>query len=63
VLLTILVFAGVNVAWLLLFEETPSDRASQEQVIAAHQASLPHHPGGSPGNPAEEGGHSPRSSA
>jgi hypothetical protein len=27
VLLTILVFAGVNVAWLLLFEEAPSDRA------------------------------------
>jgi hypothetical protein len=63
VLLTILVFAGVNVAWLLLFEAAPSDRASPEQVIAAHQASLPHHPGGSPGNPAEEGGHPPRSPA
>jgi hypothetical protein len=63
VLLTVLVFAGVNVAWLLLFEEAPPDRASRERVIAAHQARLPHHPGGSPGNPAEEGGHSPRSSA
>ena len=58
VLLTILVFAGVNVAWLLLFEETPSDRASQERVIPAQQARLQRHPGGSPGNPAEEGGHS-----
>lgn len=28
VLLTVLVFAGVNVAWLLLFEETPTGRAS-----------------------------------
>jgi hypothetical protein len=28
VLLTIVVFAGVNVAWLLLFEEAPPDRAS-----------------------------------
>ena len=59
VLLTILMFAGVNVAWLLLFEEAPADHASPGQVIAAQQASAPHHPGGSPGNPAEEGGHSP----
>jgi hypothetical protein len=28
VLLTVLVFVGVNVAWLLLFEETPAGRAS-----------------------------------
>jgi hypothetical protein len=58
VLLTILVFAGVNVAWLLLFEEAQPDRASLKQDTAA-QASLPHHSGGSPGNPAEEGGHGP----
>ena len=59
VLLTILVFAGVNVAWLLLFEETPPDRAAQERVVAAHQARLPHDPGGSPGNPpGGKGGHS-----
>jgi hypothetical protein len=63
VLLTILVFAGVNVAWLLLFEEAPSDRASLEQDTTAQQASLPHHSGGSQGNPAEEGGHRPPSPA
>ena len=31
VLLTILVFAGVNVAWLLLFEDAPSDRGSVQK--------------------------------
>jgi hypothetical protein len=35
VLLTILVFAGVNVAWLLLFEEAPTDHASPQQAGAA----------------------------
>jgi hypothetical protein len=35
VLLTILVFVGVNVAWLLLFEEAPSDGASLNQDTAA----------------------------
>jgi hypothetical protein len=30
VLLTILVFAGVNVAWLLLFDEAPSDLAMRD---------------------------------
>ena len=61
VLLTILMFAGVNVAWLLLFEEAPTDHASPQQASAAQQASLPHHSGGSHGNPAVEGGgHGPR---
>jgi hypothetical protein len=58
VLLTILVFAGVNVAWLLLFEEAPADRASP-QASAAQQASLPHHSGGTHGNPPPEGPHGP----
>ena len=31
-LLTILVFAGVNVAWLLLFEEAPSGRAAPRRA-------------------------------
>lgn len=57
VLLTILVFAGVNVAWLLLFEEAPPDRAPLSQYTAAQQATLPHHPAGSQGNRAEERGH------
>lgn len=57
VLLTIVVFAGVNVAWLLLFEEAPSDRAPLEQGVQAHQASLPHHSGGSLGRPAGEDSH------
>ena len=39
VLLTLLVFAGVNVAWLLLFEEAPSGYASLQQGVEAHQAS------------------------
>jgi len=33
VLLTVLVFAGVNVAWLLLFEEAPPERASPAQGV------------------------------
>jgi hypothetical protein len=57
VLLTILVFAGVNVAWLLLFEEVPSEGAPHNQCTAAQQATLPHHPRGSQGNRAEERGH------
>ena len=44
VLLTVLVFAGVNVAWLLLFEEAPADLPAPRPVSAAQQASLPHHP-------------------
>jgi hypothetical protein len=62
VLLTILVFTGVNVAWLLLFEAAPSS-PSLEQGIAAHQASLPNHSGESQGKPAEEGDRGPRSPA
>jgi hypothetical protein len=61
VLLTILVFAGVNVAWLLLFDQAPSG-ASHEQGGQAHQASLPHQVGGSQAQPAGEandGGRSP----
>lgn len=34
-LLTILIFAGVNVAWLLLFEDAPSDYASQSRADQA----------------------------
>jgi hypothetical protein len=63
VLLIILVFTGVNVAWLLLFEAAQPGSASLEQGNAAHQASLPHHSGESQGKPAEEGGRSPRSPA
>jgi hypothetical protein len=64
VLLTILVFAGVNVAWLLLFEDVPADQASlqqasPQQASAAHpataaqpssasQTGLPHQPGAKP---------------
>ena len=61
VLLTILVFAGVNVAWLLLFEEAQPDRASLEERTVALQASLPHHPGGTQGRPGEEAGQDPPS--
>jgi hypothetical protein len=57
VLLIILVFTGVNVAWLLLFEEAPSDGAPLNQDTAAQQATLPHHPGGGQGHLAEERGH------
>ncbi len=39
VLLTVLVFAGVNVAWLLLFEEAPPDQVSPRQASAAPHAS------------------------
>ena len=63
VLLIILVFTGVNVAWLLLFEAAQPGSASPEQGNAAHQASLPHHSGESQGKPAEEGGCGPRSPA
>lgn len=60
VLLTILVFAGVNVAWLLLFEEAPANDASLQQANVAQQTRLPHHPDGAHSNPAAEGGHAPR---
>jgi hypothetical protein len=60
VLLTILVFAGVNVAWLLLFEEAPGDRAYPRQASAAEQASLVHHSGETHGNPPPEVGHGSR---
>ncbi len=63
VLLTILVFTGVNVAWLLLFEVAQPGNPSLEQGIAVHQASLPHYSGESQGKPAEEGGRGPRSPA
>jgi hypothetical protein len=57
VLLTVLVFAGVNVAWLLLFEDTPADHASAQHSVPAVQASPLHHPGGTHGNLGAEGGH------
>jgi hypothetical protein len=57
VLLTLLVFAGVNVAWLLLFEEAPSGYASRQQGVEAHQASPEYHSGTSQGRPAAEGDH------
>ena len=41
VLLTILVFAGVNVGWLLLFEETP-DPAFSGRGVQARQERLQH---------------------
>jgi hypothetical protein len=56
VLLTILVFSGVNVAWLLLFEPAPSGRVLPEQGAQAHQASPPHHSGRGQRKPAGEGG-------
>ena len=54
VLLTILVFAGVNVAWLLLFEEAPAGYASLQQGVQAPQASTPDRSGASQGKPAED---------
>jgi hypothetical protein len=60
VLLTILVFAGVNVAWLLLFEEAPADRAYPQQASAGTQASLAHHSGATHGNPPPEVGRGSR---
>jgi hypothetical protein len=59
VLLSILVFVGVNVAWLLLFEEAPTDQAPLRQASVARQAGVLHHPGGTPGNPATEDDHAP----
>ena len=60
VLLSILVFVGVNVAWLLLFEEAPADQAPRRQAGVAHQAGVLHHPDRTPGNPATEPGQDPR---
>jgi hypothetical protein len=59
VLLTVLVFAGVNVAWLLLFEEAPAD-VSLQQASAAQRANLQPRPGETHGNPTARGGHDPR---
>ena len=42
ILLIILVFAGVNVAWLLLFEEAPSVRPATS-TASAHQVIQPYH--------------------
>ena len=53
VLLTILVFAGVNVAWLLLFEEAPADRTALAHGAEARRASLPRQSGRSQDNPGE----------
>jgi len=61
VLLTTLVFAGVNVAWLLLFEEAPSGYASLQQSVQTPQASPPYHSGTSQGKPAEDAGPGVRS--
>lgn len=52
VLLTILVFTGVNVAWLLLFEPSPSGLPSLAQNLQAHRERPPHHSGGSQDKPA-----------
>jgi hypothetical protein len=60
VLLTVLVFVGVNVAWLLLFEDAQSMRGSSQEEAITRQASRPDHPGGSQGNPAGEDGHGRR---
>lgn len=56
VLLTVLVFAGVNVAWLLLFGDTPAGHASAPQAIPAQQASPLRHSGRTQGNLGAEGG-------
>ena len=50
VLLTLLVFAGVNVAWLLLFEEARIWLPSLQQGAGAHQASPEYHSGASQGS-------------
>jgi hypothetical protein len=50
VLLTILVFAGVNVAW-LLFEAPPSDAALAQQATQTGQASRQPNAGRSPSGP------------
>jgi hypothetical protein len=55
VLLTILVFIGVNVAWLLLFEEEPPGRAPLRQGTVAPPSSLPRPAGRNQGGPADEG--------
>jgi hypothetical protein len=57
VLLTVLVFAGVNVAWLLLFEDAPAGHASAQQAIPSQQASPLHDSGATHGHPGAEGGH------
>jgi len=51
ILLIILVFAGVNVAWLLLFEGAPSARLPTS-TAPAHQVSQPHHHDAHPAEPA-----------
>ena len=53
ILLIILVFAGVNVAWLLLFEEAPAVRPSTG-AASAHQVIQPRHPDVHPGELALE---------
>jgi hypothetical protein len=55
VLLTVLVFAGVNVAWLLLFEDAPTDHAPAQQAFPAQQASPVHHSSGTHGHLGPEG--------
>jgi len=57
VLLTLLVFAGVNVAWLLLFEEAPPGYASLQHGVEAHQARPAYRSGTSQGKSAAEGDH------
>lgn len=49
ILLIILVFAGVNVAWLLLFEGAPSGRPIS--TAPAHQVSQPYHHDAHPREP------------
>jgi hypothetical protein len=63
VLLTVLVFVGANVAWLLLFEDAQSAGASPQQDATTRQALPPDHPGGSQGNPADEDGRDRRPQA
>jgi hypothetical protein len=57
VLLTTLVFAGVNVAWLLLFEQAPADQAALAQRAGARPASLPRHSSVSQDKPGEGNQH------
>ncbi len=61
ILLIILVFAGVNVAWLLLFEEPSSDDPPAAGGARLHQAGRPRHRGAAPNHPAGEGSQGARS--
>jgi hypothetical protein len=62
VLLTVLVFVGVNVAWLLLFSESPTGAAVSDDATAFDQAS-PNQGGRGRNKLSEGGGHDPQAPA